>query len=143
MNPEYSSNSLNYSFTALPIPNSTGYSYPTLPNSEEHNLQPFQNTIISDVDVGNGIGNVSHLGDGNGMSFEGQSGGMAQTDGSNIEQTGGSSASQISGSRPRGCPRGSKNKAKENALEMTSNVMAPYYQGSDSVMYILPSETSL
>ncbi|XP_074364574.1 AT-hook motif nuclear-localized protein 27-like [Apium graveolens] len=77
MNHKYSfsfSNSMNYSSPALQIPNSMGYTNPTIINSEEHHSQPLPNTRMSNPGVGHGR------------------------------------------------PRGSKNKAKENTIEMTSEM---------------------
>ncbi|KAK1366904.1 hypothetical protein POM88_042465 [Heracleum sosnowskyi] len=82
-----------YSFS---FPSSMDYPYPALTNSEDHHPQPFSNTSLP----------MFNLGVGNGMS--------------NMGQSGGSNVGQFSGPKPRGRPRCSKNKSKEDVLQMTS-----------------------
>ena len=91
---------MNYSYPALHIPNSMGYTNPTIINSEEHHSQPLPNTRMSNPGVGNDINNMGQSGE------------------NDIVASGG----HFSFSTPRGRPRGSKNKAKENTIEMTSAV---------------------
>ncbi|XP_074360638.1 AT-hook motif nuclear-localized protein 15-like [Apium graveolens] len=91
---------MNYSSPALQIPNSMGYTNPTIINSEEHHSQPLPNTRMSNPGVGNDINNMGQSGE------------------NDIVASGG----HFSFSTPRGRPRGSKNKAKENTIEMTSEM---------------------
>lgn len=105
---------MDYSFPALSPPNS-GDSYPALTNTEEHHPQPFSNSEPP----------MFNLGVGNGMS--------------NVDQSGGSNVGQLSGPRPRGRPRGSKNKPKENVLQMASvmkSVVLEIPPGSEVVEWL-------
>ncbi|KAK1367063.1 hypothetical protein POM88_042624 [Heracleum sosnowskyi] len=101
-----------YSFS---FPSSMDYPYPALTNSEDHYPQPFSNTSLP----------MFNLGVGNGMS--------------NLGQSGGSNVGQFSGPKPRGRPRGSKNKPKDEVLQMTSimkSIVLEISAGSEVVKWL-------
>lgn len=93
-------------------PNSMVYSYPAHPNGEEHHPQSFSNTKLPVFNLG------------------------VNSSPSNVGQAGGS---HLLGSRPRGRPRGSKNKPKGFVLSMTSALKSAVLEippGSDVVEWM-------